>query len=679
MLASDPPPPVIAPQPADHQADVIEIVGSRSGDVLKIDRRTYQVRQTPSSAQKDIYQLLRGVPQVTLSPDNQIQLLGAAGVTLQIDGRTVPTDVVPALHGNDIERIEIITNPSAQYSAQGSGGTINIVLRKKKADGVSGRMDIAGSTLGRGEAHATLKLKRGKWTYEIETTDKAGRQSQSRTDNLRRVEAIEGGPATVSRQQGATAIDDNRGLVHAKATYDADPATNIVAEAYAGMVRHMERDDSRFTGLTPDFASFSERQHLRIRGHFYQAAAAFDHKGKTNGETLKASVQLFVEPDGRRRTEAAFDTGDAYRIERTNRSLSAEAQIDWQHPLGPDRLLSLGAHWNRDTQTRGYDFDSQGAALSLGSDTVRRFTGTRDVGAIYATLQQRIGSWTLLPGLRLETEGWRIVSPGQADSRRATTNAFPTLHLDHALTRSLQLSFSYSKRIDRPDLYFLQPYTVVQDVLTLEQGNPALRDQSTDSYEVNLHLNRGPLDAGMTLYDREISRVWANSYALNALGKSVTTQVNAGRRSDCGAEFDVNAPLVHHVKLSESVNLFYSRVPVDQGAIVSRQQTFRYTTNSTLEWDGPQHGSRPGDIAQLQVSTESPSRDLQSRQSARHWISGSYTHSLCSNVSLTLTAQNLLTPVRNRSTLTAPLVQEEDSKRDQPEITIKLLKTFGKG
>lgn len=677
MPVSDPPP-IIAPQPADRQTDVVEIVGRRAGDVLKTDRRTYQVRQTPNSAQKDVYQLLRGIPAVTLSPDSQIQLLGAAGVTLQIDGRTTQPDLLRSLHGIDIERIEVITNPSAQYSAQGSGGIINIVLRKKASDGISGTVDIAGSTLGRAEANAAIKIKRGKWTYEIETTDKGGAQTRSRYDNVRRVEPFQDGPATGSRQQGRIAIYDNRGSVHGKVSYDASPATNIVAEAYTGILRHTERDDSNFTGLTPDFARFSENQHLRIKSYFYKAVAALDHKGKKDGETLKASAQLSVEPAGRRRTEATFDDGDAYRIGRSSDLLSAEAQIDWQHPLGQDRLLSLGAHWNRDESTRGYDFDSRGAVLSLGPDTISQFTGKRDIVAVYATLQQRIGGWTVLPGIRMESEAWRVASPGQADGSHASTEVFPTVHLERALAKSLQVSLSYSKRIDRPDLYLLQPYTVVQDVLTLEQGNPTLRDQATDSYELNLHFNRGALDAGMTLYDREMSRVWASSYVLNALGKSVTTQINAGRRSDCGAEFDVNVPLARRVKLSGSVNLFYSRVPVDQGDGIGRQQTFRYTTNSTLEWDGPQRGSRSGDIAQVQISTESPSRDLQLRQAARHSISGSYTHSLCSNVSLTLTAQNVLTPVRNRSVLTAPLVQEDDFKRDQPELVIKLLKTFGK-
>ena len=679
MLASDPPPPVIVPQLAESKADVVEIVGRRAGETLKIDRRTYQVRQTPNAAQKDVYQLLRGVPAVTISPDNQIQLLGAAGVTLQVDGRTVPPDVLPSLHGRDIERIEIVTNPSAQYSAQGSGGIVNFVLRRQRSDGISGTMDVAGSTLGRGEANGSLKIKRGKWTYQIETTDKAGLQTQSRYDNLRQVEAFAGGPQTVSRQQGVNSVDDNRGIVHGKVSYEASPNTTIVGEAYASILRHTERDDGSFTGLTPDFASFTERQRLQINGSFYEAVAAIDHKGRQDGETLKASAQLSVQPVGRRRTDVMLDDDDAYRITRTNHPFSAEAKLDWEHPLGRDRILSLGAHWTHDKETRGYDFDSDGTVPSLGSNTVRQFAGSRDVLAAYATLQQRVGSWTMLPGIRVESERWQIASPGQPDSGHAATNLFPTFHLEHALAKSLKVSLSYSKRIDRPDLYFLQPYTVVQDVLTLEQGNPALRDQSTDSYELNLHLSRGTLDAGMTLYNREISRLWASTYALNALGKSVTTQINAGRRSDCGAEFDVNIPVIRRVKLSGSVNLFYSRVPVDQGDIVSRQETFRYTTNSTLEWDGPQHGSRPGDIATLQVSTESPSRALQIRQSARHWVGASYTHGLCSNLSLTLAAQNVLTPVHNRNALIAPLVQEDDAKRDQSEITIKLLKTFGKG
>src|SRR5690348_5729615 len=126
MFASDPPAVV-------QQSDVIEVVGTRAGQALKIDRRTYRVQQNAHTAQKDSIQLLRGLPVVTITPDDQIMLLGSGNVTIQVDGRTVsdPDTIayLRTLHGSDLERIEVITNPSAQYSSQGTAGIINFVLR----------------------------------------------------------------------------------------------------------------------------------------------------------------------------------------------------------------------------------------------------------------------------------------------------------------------------------------------------------------------------------------------------------------------------------------------------------------------------------------------------------------------------------------------------------------------
>ena len=159
MFALEPPVAVQSVASA-NQPDVIEVVGTRTGEALKIDRRTYRVQQTPHSAQKDTFQLLRGLPAVTITPDEQINLLGAPNVTVLIDGHDAHTDL-RTLHGSDIDRIEIITNPSAQYSAQGTGGIINIVLRKKQSEGVSGNSSVEQSIQGQVKANATLKIRKG--------------------------------------------------------------------------------------------------------------------------------------------------------------------------------------------------------------------------------------------------------------------------------------------------------------------------------------------------------------------------------------------------------------------------------------------------------------------------------------------------------------------------------------
>src|SRR5947208_13244978 len=170
MFAADPPA-IVQPSETSDQPDVIEVVGTRRDQALKIDRRTYQVQQNPHSAQKDSVQLLRGLPGVTITPDNQIMLLGSPNAKIFVDGRPLSDPDALAylrtLHGTDLERIEIITNPSAQYSAEGTGGIINPVLRKKADNGVSGNLSAEATSLGLAAADGTVKYKRGRFTYEF--------------------------------------------------------------------------------------------------------------------------------------------------------------------------------------------------------------------------------------------------------------------------------------------------------------------------------------------------------------------------------------------------------------------------------------------------------------------------------------------------------------------------------
>ena len=678
MFASDPPP-LMAPAPP--QPDVIEIVGTRAGQTLKIDRRTYQVNQTPNSAQKDTFQLLRGLPAVTISPDDQIQLLGAQGVIVQIDGRDARPEVLRTLHGSDIERIEVVTNPSAQYSASGTGGIINLILRKKRDDGISGNASIEGGTLGNVTGTGSIKIKRGKWTYETDTWSRTGRQSRTTYHKLRSVEEVEGGPAVINTEDGNGDYRDTRAVIQGKVTYDIDPRTSLVTEIDGGGGDNRSRGESVFRGLTPGFDSFTQSQ--RATGSqtpFFRLSAALDHKGKREGETLKASGIFFAAPNMPNDSVSEFDNGDSYVTHIGNkRVLGAVAKVDWEHPLRKGQLLSMGASWTFDANTRHYAFASNGTTVVLGSDTIDQFTGSISTLAAYATFQQPIGSWTLLPGVRAERSSWHVSSPGRPDNGRTVNRVFPTLHVDHKVSKTVQLTLSYSKRIDRPWFDQLSPYAVVEGPLAIRRGNRDLRDQSTDSFGLNLHYHRKSLDAGLILYDRETAHVVTNAYSVNADGVSVVTPLNAGHRSDRGAELDVNTPIIKHVKLTTSLNLFASRTPIDLGtAGTGHHDSFRYSTNSTLEWDGKAHGKTPGDIAQLQVQTESPSRDFQFHQSARHWITWSYTHSFDPTLSITATAQNILTPVHNRHRLEATLVQEDYDSRDEPEFRIKLLKTFGK-
>lgn len=667
------PPAIFGQAPSSPQEDVIEVVGTRNNQSLKIDRRTYQVQQTPHSAQKNAIQLLRGIPAVTVSPDDQINLLGASGVKILIDGHQTQTDL-HTLHGSDIERIEIITNPSAQYSAVGSGGIINIVLRKKQGEGLSGDASLEGSSLGRAYGTATFKYRKGKWTFEVSPETTVGEWRSSNYRKLRSVESVPGDPATINSEKGGGPQRATDGGVRAKVTYDLDSKTSLSAMANVGGGRETSTNRADFLGVTPDFESFSQIQRTRDVGSYITGLLTLDHKGSREGETLKASIWLYKLPRNAFENSTDFSNGGSLVSDTREEPFTMEDKIDWEHPIGKKQILSLGSAWNLQQIHHRYDFTSSDA--SLGPDVFDQFRGRESTVAAYATFQQQIGTWTVMPGVRVEQNSRSVTSPGVPNVRVNRTNLFPTFHAEHSLSKALLLTLSYSKRIDRPGFDMLRPYPVVQDVLTISEGNPALRDQSTDSYEINLHYHRNKIDAGVIVYDRQTSDVWSASYVVNAAGQSVYSWVNAGRQRDSGAEIDVTTPIVRRVKATVSVNLFDSKVPIDVTAANATDERFRFTTNSTLEWDGPDRHGKPGDIAQLQWQYQSPQRTFQTHQFAWNWLTLSYTHNLSRTLSLTATADS--GPLHQGHRLVAPLVQEYFEVHNTPQFKLKLMKTFGK-
>ncbi|GAA4745323.1 hypothetical protein GCM10023264_08400 [Sphingomonas daechungensis] len=675
MFAADPPA-IVAP--AEQEEDVIEVVATRSDQAQRIDRRTYRVNETPHSAQADSLQLLRGLPAVTITPDDQIMLLGASGVTIVVDERPVQGDPIAylrTLHGSDIERIEVITNPSAQYSAQGTGGIINFVLRQKKKEGMTGSGSIQASSLGYFNGTGSIRNKKGKLTYEIQLQGRAGRYNKSTYRKLRTVELVPGVP-TINTEDGGGDNHSAAAWGSGKLTYELSARTNISGSMFGGGWVNDNRNDVEFVGLTPDFISYSERYRGGEGGSFGGMEFTYDHKGKVDGETLKASAVLFGNPNHRQHlfTEYANST---FRSERESSRLYTTSKVDWVHPMGKDKILSTGAEWAHESHDNDYRFEFTGP--SQPPNQSESFSVHQNKLSGFVTFQKTFGTWTLMPGARVESL-WRTVkSPGFPTADVSRTNLFPTFHLEHPLGKSLNLTLSYSKRIDRPWVDQLRPFPIQTGSRTIDLGNPDLQDQTTDSFEVNLHYSRKKLEVGLILYDRETDRLWSSSYFVDANGRTVATIVNAGERSDRGAQFDVSSPLFKRVKGMASVNLFDSRVPIDPVFSSDSERLFRYTANGTLEWRGKDKGQRPGDVAQIQFNYESRSRDFQIRRESYVSVDLSWTHSFSRTFSMTANLDGLGTK-HYRHRLIAPTIQEIYERRvTSPVFKLKLTKTIGSG
>lgn len=679
ILSLDPPAAIYSAQAVESgdTTDVILVEGVRPNQDIKIDRRTYKIRRNSHSAQKSAVQLLRGVPAVNVSPDDDILLLGRPGVQIFVDGRPYAgdsTQYLRMLHGDEIDRIEVITNPSAQYSADGTGGIINFVLRTKRNEGATGTASAELSTPARTLANASAKHKRGNLTYELEAHASGGVNNRAPYHRRRTVVQASGGQTTVNTVGGSTRSRQLGGSAGFRMSYEPDTKTKLSAKLSGGHEVYTRISNAEFSGLTADFASFSEAQSVRDRVRFVGGELTLDHKGRRQGETLSASIQIYSNPQVSKSTLASFSDGSAFATRQDEDLLTLNAQADWQYPMAKGQILSLGVAWKRsDTQQR-YRFIDSGLGGTLGLSTGDEYRSLSDTIAAYVTFQKAVGSWNVMPGVRLERNDRLISSPGRGVVQIERYNLFPTLHVQRQLSQTLDLTMSYSRRIDRAPAESLRPYPVVLDILTIAQGNERLRDQSTDAFEVNFHYRRKRIDASVILYDRRTRNLWSTSYVVNPAGASIYTFVNAGESLDRGGEFSLSTPVWRRIKATASVNLFAYRGPVTLTTGRTEIEAFRYSSNINLEWNMKERGKIPGDVAQIQWLYTSPTRELEVRKSAFQWLSFAYTHNFTPSVSITGTL-NYQSSIRNQ--LLAPSVQVDSEERRPLEFRLKLLKMFG--
>jgi outer membrane receptor protein involved in Fe transport len=285
MIATDLPPTVQADTAND--AGVIEVTAARSAGTQAIDRRSYQVQQTPQAEQKSAAQLLRGVPAVTVTPEDDVLLLGSGQATLYVDGHPYAGDArqyLRTLHGSDIARIEVMTNPSAQFSAEGTGGVINLVLRKTRQAGWSGNASLESSTYGYAQIETTLHYRRGAWSYELKAGGNVGTMGRWRNSALRQTEAETGAAATINRQEGRSAYRGTDGRLSGKVTYAADARTSVTLGLGGGGGHDINSAHTDYRAVTPDFVAFAEDRRLDSRGGFLTGELDLDHRGTREGK-----------------------------------------------------------------------------------------------------------------------------------------------------------------------------------------------------------------------------------------------------------------------------------------------------------------------------------------------------------------------------------------------------------
>jgi outer membrane receptor protein involved in Fe transport len=465
------------------------------------DRTVVSTRNMPAVTGGNATDVLRNVPGVDVDGDGKVSLRGNQNVAIQINGRPAPltgdalTNFIKQLPANLVDRVEVVPNPSAKYDPDGMGGILNIVLKQNADLGTSGGLTAGAGTGGKYNASGNLGHQAGPLTlfgsYGFNRDERTGSAIVFRDQHF------DGAERTLLDQVSGNDFGNTSHTVNATGELKLG-ARNVLSSSFMLNRRIGAADGSNvYTLMDANRAvsgSYGEATGIDMSGLSTDATLAFKRTIQPQRNELSAEVRFNRSRDetGNEFNTIPGDTppaglrGDS-RSDLDNLTRQFNAQLDYTRQLGGTRL-ETGYKGTFRRLSNDFTLDSLfGGVPDPALRLVNDFTYDENVHAGYVLLTRQAGSTlSLQGGLRLEraTSTFRLADAAEAFPNHYT-NLFPSAAATWQPTQKDQLRFSYSKRINRPQAQFLNPFPFSQDRYSRFVGNPELEPEFTHSYELS--------------------------------------------------------------------------------------------------------------------------------------------------------------------------------------------------
>ncbi len=475
---------------------------------MKTDRLVLNVEGSLTLAGSSALEVLQRAPGVLIDPNDNLMLQGKNGVRIFIDGKPSPlsaTDLgayLRTLQASDIEAVEIITQPSARFDAQGNAGIINIRLKKNKNYGTNGTATL-GLAQGRyfPKANSSIALNNRTEKVNLFATYSTRAARDWSFINLYREQSGANGLVQYFDQQSQTR---SRSMSH-NARAGADlflSRRSTLGVLFDGSLRDgnsgtLGQTPIGLVGQTPTSLLIANNRNTNARANGnanlnYRYSDTTGHEltvdadlGRFQSNSDSYQPNQYLDP----RTNALLAERNYRMTTLTNVSLRT-LKADYSQRLAEGKL-GLGLKLSSVETDNGFDFfDQIDGRDRLNLDRTNRFVYTERVNAAYATYNKTKGKWQAQLGLRAEhtySDGQLQAANGQTDLSRVTRqylNLFPSAGLTYSPSQTSQWNWTFSRRIDRPSYQSLNPFEWKLDELTYQKGNAFLRPQYTNTVQL---------------------------------------------------------------------------------------------------------------------------------------------------------------------------------------------------
>lgn len=612
---------------ADSQRlDEVVVRGERSQMVLALDKKVFNVGKDLANAGGTALNILGNVPSVAVDVEGNVSLRGSSNVRILIDGK--PSGLVSfkggsglqQLQASMIERVEIITNPSARYEAEGMSGIINIVLKKDQQQGLNGSFDvIAGHPTNYGLA-ANVNYRRKNLNFFVNYT--ASYRNTPGRNSLYQ-EVYRGDSTFASRQSMTSRLNGMNNSARAGLDYFFNPK-NILTAAYTWRTSKGKRfSDIEYLDYLPNSARLStitrrtqdETETEPNAEYALTYKRSFAREGHTFTADLRVldnwekSSQFYTQAT---RTPDGKPTGVRDIFQRSPNDETEKqflVQIDYVRPFAKDGKAEAGVRSSTRRMTNDFTVEEQtaeGGWVPLPGLT-NTFLYDEIIHAAYGILGNKSGKLSYQAGVRAEYTDLNTTlrQTGQENPRRYA-NLFPSVHVSYELPRQHALQLSYSRRVRRPQYNDLSPYMTFSDARNFFSGNPDLNPEFTDAFEIGHLKTVGKGSFTSSLYYRHTTGKIIRIRRVDAAGNSNTRPENLATEDSYGAEFTGTFTPRPWWKLDGSLNFFRATT---NGA--NLDATFRSDTYSWFARSLSRFTIRKTTDFQLRANYEAPQQTPQ--------------------------------------------------------------------
>ncbi len=555
--------------PDQELLEDVTVVADKPAVVYEIDKKVVNVENMTTVASATAIEVLENIPSISVDIDGNISLRGSTGFTLLIDNKPSPMQASEALQlipASNIKDIEIITNPSAKYNAEGTSGIINVLLKKNKLEGISTLVNLNGGNFNNYAGDFLVSINKKKVKFNVGANFRNANRfrdiiqerqivfnegtSEVNSEGLHRFFRTNYGLNTALEWTPNRKSSFSFGLVanqrqyNAAANYNFEEFTNdVLINEYT----NKERTLRQFYGGT-----LSGGYQYLIGGdksHRLNINAMFNYNDGNEDALTESFDANEVLQEGNNSTEVG--PSQLFRVE-----------VDYVKPLKNKAKFKVGARAdfaNNSDEQNSFEYDStvnEFVRLPLFSSNVSYLQNIYAGYAIYSGfLKEKLGYQL---GIRSEyTDRDISIETGNINTLIQRLDFFPSAHFSYQLSKKNQLKASVSRRIQRPRSWYLEPFVFWEDPYTTRQGNPDLLPEYIQSYELGWvsNLKKGSFSA--ELYHRNtvntIERI-QEPFDTNVILKR---PINAGTSTSSGLELSYQKRVNKWWKVNFGGNLFF--------------------------------------------------------------------------------------------------------------------------